>query len=83
MFGLCSSSGNCSLGVFYFTKHVSQSTFVHIESTVNIQIIRRLLQCYNVIVSLKNTFKNFYLTIFMAINTNIMNKTNKTFYINY
>ena len=58
----------------------TSSSVVHIKITVNIQIIRRLLQCYIVV---KNTFKNFYLTIFMAINTNIMNKAIKIFYINY
>ena len=56
------------------------SSVVRIKSSVNIQIIRGLLKCYSII---KNTFKNFYLAIFMAINTNIMNKTIKTFYINY
>ena len=35
-----------------------------------------MLQCYNID---KIQFKNFYLTIFMALNTNIMNKTIKTF----
>ena len=59
--------------------HTSLSV-VHIKSTVNIQIIKGLLQCYSIV---KNTFKNFYLTFFIAINTNIMNKTIKTFYINY
>ena len=48
---------------------------VHIKSTVNIQI-KSLLQCYSTV---KIQFKNFYLTIFMALNTNIMNKTIKTF----
>ena len=56
------------------------SSVVHINSTVSIQIIRVLLQCYSIV---KNIFKNLYLTIFMAINTNIMNKKFKTFYINY
>ena len=60
---------------FYFTKHTS-SSFVHIKSTVNIKIIRGLLQCYSIV---KNTFKKFCLTIFMAINTNIMNKIIKTY----
>ena len=59
--------------------HTSTSV-VHIKITVNIQIIKGLLQCYSIV---KNTFKNFYLTFFIAINTNIMNKTIKTFYINY
>ena len=54
----------------------TSSSVVHIKSTVNIQIIRGLFQCYCIV---KNTVKNFYLTIFMAINTNIMNKTFKTF----
>ena len=57
----------------------TSSSVVHIKSTVNIEVIKGLLQCYNIV---KNTFENFYLTIFMAINTNIMNKTIKTFYIN-
>ena len=48
----------------------TSSSVVHIKSTVNIQIIKGLLQCYSIV---KNTFKNFYLTIFIAINTNIMN----------
>ena len=58
----------------------TSSSVVHIKSTLNIQIIKGLLWCYSII---KNTFKNFYLTIFMVINSNIMNKTIKTFYINY
>ena len=58
----------------------TSSSVVHIKSTVNIQIKKGFLQCYS---NVKNTFKNFYLTIFMAINTNIMNKTIKTFSINY
>ena len=60
-----------------FILHTS-SSFVHIKSTVNIQILKGLLHGYSII---KTT--NIYLTIFMAINTNIMNKTIKTFYINY
>ena len=53
----------------------TSSSVVHIKSTVNIQIIKgSLLQCYSIV---KNTFKNFYLTLFMAIKTNIMNKTIK------
>ena len=56
------------------------SSVVHIKSSVNIQAIRGWLQCYNIV---KNTFKNFYLTISMAINTVIMNKKIKTFYINH
>ena len=51
----------------------SSSSVVHIESTVNIQIIS---VCYSIV---KIQFKNFYLTVFMALNTNIMNKTIKTF----
>ena len=35
-----------------------------------------LLQCYSIV---KIQFKNFYLTIFMALNTNMMNKTINTF----
>ena len=59
----------------------TSSSVVHIKITVKtFDVIRRLLQCYIVV---KNTFKNFYLTIFMAINTNIMNKAIKIFYINY
>ena len=58
----------------------TSSSVVHIKSTVNIQMIKGLLKCYSIV---KNTFKNFYLTIFKAINTNIMNKTIKTFYIDY
>ena len=51
--------------------HTSLSV-VHIKSTVNIQMIKGLLKCYSIV---KNTFKNFFLTIFMAVNTNILNKT--------
>ena len=58
----------------------TSSSVVHIKSTANIQIIKGLLKCYSII---KNTFKNFYLTIFMTIKTNIMNKTIKNFNINY
>ena len=58
----------------------TSSSVVHIKSTLNIQMIKGVLKCYSIV---KNTLKNFYLTIFMAINTNIMNKTIKTFYINY
>ena len=50
----------------------TSSSVVHIKSTVNIQMIR---VSYNVTVSLKYD----YLTIFMALNTNIMNKTIKKF----
>ena len=57
----------------------TSSSVAHITGTVNIQIIRGLLQCNRIA---KNTFKNFYLTVFIAINTNIMNKTVETFYIN-
>ena len=49
----------------------TSSPVVHMKSTVNIQIRKG---CHNVKVSLK-IVQNFYLTIFMAINTNIMNKT--------
>ena len=58
----------------------TSSSVVHIKSTVDIQIIRGLLQCYSIV---RNTLKNFYLTIFMAININRMNETIKTFYINH
>ena len=58
--------------------HTSSST-VHIKSTANILITKDLLQCFSIV---KNTFKIFYLTIYRAINTNIMNETIKTFYIN-
>ena len=58
----------------------TSSSVVHFKSTVNIQIVRGFLQCYSIV---KNTFKNFCLTIFMAINTNIMNKKIKTSCINY
>ena len=43
----------------------TSSSVVHIKSTVNIQIIKVLLQCHSIV---KNTSKNFYLTIFIAIN---------------
>ena len=59
---------------------VNHLSVVHIKSTVDIQIIRGLLQCYSIV---KNTLKNFYLTIFMAINIKKMNETIKTFYINH
>ena len=58
----------------------TSSSVLHIKSTVNIQIIKGLLQCYSIV---KNTFKNFYLTPFMGIKTNIMNKTMKNLNINY
>ena len=58
----------------------TSSPVVHIKSTVNIQIIRGLLHCYSIV---KYAFKYFYLTIFMAMHTNIMNKTIKILYINY
>ena len=58
----------------------TSSSVVHIKSTVNIQIIKGLLQCYSMV---KNTFKNIYLTLFMGIKTNIMNKTIKYLNINY
>ena len=54
--------------------HISSSV-VHMKSTVNIRIRKG---CYNVMVSIK-IIQNLYLTIFMAINTNIMNKTNAKF----
>ena len=57
------------------TLHISSSV-VHSKSTVNIQITKSLLQCYS---TFKIKFKNFYLTIFMVLNTNIMDKTIKTF----
>ena len=60
--------------------HTSSSVVLIKKTTVNIQIIKCLLQRY---IIAKNTFKNFYLNIFMTINTNIMNKTIKTFHINY
>ena len=56
----------------------TSSSVTHIKSTVNVQIIRGLLQCYSIV---KIAFKNFYKTIFIAIKTNLMNKTSKTFYI--
>ena len=59
--------------------HTSLSV-VHIKSAVNGQTIKGLLQCYSIVT---NTFKNFYLTIFIATKTNLMNKAIKTFYINY
>ena len=64
----------------YFTKDVSKSTYFFFSCTHSkvLQIVK-ILQCYSI---LKNTFKNFNLTIFMAISTSIMNKTIKTFYIN-
>ena len=58
----------------------TSSSVAHIKSTVNIQIIKGLLQCYSIV---KSTFKNFYLSILIAINKNIINKTIKTFLINY
>ena len=39
----------------------TSSSVIHIKSTVNAQIIKGLLQYYSIV---KNTFKNFYLTIF-------------------
>ena len=62
-----------------FEVYILLLQLFRLKSTVNIQIIRDLLQCYSII---KNTFKDFCLTTFMAINTNIMNKIIKTFYIN-
>ena len=55
--------------------HISSSV-VHSKSTVNIQITKSLLQCYS---TFKIKFENFYFTIFMVLNTNIMDKTIKTF----
>ena len=43
-------------------------------------MIKDLLQCYSIV---KNTFKAFYLTLFMGIKTNIMNKTIKNLNVNY
>ena len=58
----------------------TSSSVVQIKSTVNISVIKYLLQCYSIV---KNTFKNFYLTLFMGIKTNIMNKTIKNLNLNY
>ena len=58
----------------------TSSSVLHIKSTLNIQIIKGLLQCYSTV---KNTFKNLYLTIFIAIKINLMNKASKTCYISY
>ena len=58
----------------------TSSSVVQIKSTVNISVIKDLLQCYSIV---KNTFKNFYLTLFMGIKTNIMNKTIKNLNLNY
>ena len=58
----------------------TSSSVAHIENTENTQIIRGFLQYCSIV---KGTFKNFYLTIFMAIKKNILNKTIKAFYINY
>ena len=63
-----------------FSSLHTSSSVVHIKSIVNIQIIRGLIQCYSIV---KNTFKKLLFDNFMAINKNIMNKTIKTFYINY
>ena len=51
----------------------TSSSVVHIKSTANIQMVKGWLKCYSIV----------NLTNFMAINRNIMNKTIKTFYINY
>ena len=59
--------------------HTSLSV-VHIKSTAKIQIMKGLLQCYCIV---KNTFKNFYLILFMAMKTNIINKTIKNLNFNY
>ena len=58
----------------------TSSSVVQIKSTVNVSIIQNLSQCYSIV---KNTFKNFYLTLFMGIKTNIMNKTIKNLNVNY
>ena len=58
----------------------TSSSVVHIKSTVNIQIIKGLLLFYSMV---KNTFKNFYLTLLIGIKTNIMNRTIKNLNINY
>ena len=58
----------------------TSSSVVQIKSTVNISIIKDLLQCYSIV---KNTFKNFYLTLFMGIKTKIMNKPIKYLNVNY
>ena len=63
----------------FWILHAS-SSFLHIKSTVNIQIIKGLLECYGIA---KNTFKKFYLKIFMIINTSIMNEIIQAFYIKY
>ena len=64
--------------VFYFTKHVSMSTYFVVSCTHNCKYSnnKSLLQCYSIV---KIQFKNFYLTIFIALNANMMNKTIKTF----
>ena len=71
--------------IYFILQNIFQSLHtslpvVRIKSTVNIQIIKGLLQCYSIA---KNTFKNFYLTLFMGIKTKIMNKTIKNLNINY
>ena len=49
----------------------TSSSVVLIKSTVIVKVIRGFLQCYTMV---KNTFKHFYLTIFMAINTQTIKK---------
>ena len=58
----------------------TSSSVVRIKSTVNIQIVTGLLQFESIV---KSTYKNFYLTTFMVINTKIINKSVTTFYIYY
>ena len=57
----------------------TSSSVVHITSAASIHIIRGLLECYSVV---ENIFKNIYLTIFMVININIMNKQLRIFTLN-
>ena len=61
----------CMSTYLYLYLYSISSSVVHIKSTVNIQIIRGLLQYYSIV---QNKLKNFYLT---------MNKQSKIFYINY
>ena len=63
-----------------FRSLYTSSSVVHVQNTVNIKIITGLLQCYTIV---KNAYKDFYLIIFMAINTSIISKTIKKVYINY
>ena len=53
--------------MYFILQNIFQSlhtscSVVHIKSTANIQIIKSLLQSDTIV---KNTFKNFYLTILM------------------